>query len=60
MQTFDTTAPITVVLDVPAGRLQFIAADRNDTAVEVLPADPAKGRDVRTAEQTTVTYTDGV
>ncbi|MEU1620010.1 DUF4097 family beta strand repeat-containing protein [Streptomyces sp. NPDC005722] len=60
MQKFDTTAPISAVLEIPAGRVQFIAADRADTVVEVLPADPAKSRDVRTAEQTTVTYSDGV
>ena len=60
MQKFDTPAPITAVLDIPAGRVQFIAADRADTTVEVLPADAAKGRDVKTAEQIEVTYVDGV
>ncbi|MER7771351.1 DUF4097 family beta strand repeat-containing protein [Kitasatospora sp. NPDC096140] len=60
MQTFDTPAAITAVLNVPAGRVQLIAADRPDTTVEVRPADPGRNRDVRTAEQTTVTYTDGV
>ncbi|REF00831.1 DUF4097 family beta strand repeat-containing protein [Thermomonospora umbrina] len=60
MQKFDTPAPISAVLDVPAGRVQVIAADRVDTAVEVLPADPAKGRDVKAAEQTRVEYVDGV
>ncbi|MFI1533095.1 DUF4097 family beta strand repeat-containing protein [Streptomyces anandii] len=60
MQKFDTSAPISAVLAVPAGRVQFIAADRSDTTVEVRPANPAKGRDVRTAEQTTVAYADGV
>ncbi|WBO69614.1 DUF4097 family beta strand repeat-containing protein [Streptomyces camelliae] len=60
MQKFATPAPITVVLDIPAGRVQLFAADRSDTSVEVLPANPAKGRDVKTAEQTTVDYTDGV
>ncbi|WP_067461294.1 DUF4097 family beta strand repeat-containing protein [Actinomadura macra] len=60
MQTFDTPAPISAVLDVPAGRVQFIAADRADTAVEVLPANATKGRDVKAAEQTTVDYADGV
>lgn len=39
MQTFDTPAPISALLDVPAGRIRFIAADRTDTTVEVLPAD---------------------
>lgn len=60
MQKFDTTAPISAVLDIPAGRIQLIAADRADTVVEVLPADPAKRRDVQTAERTTVAYADGV
>jgi len=60
MQKFDTPAPISAVLDIPAGRVQFIAADRADTAVEVLPADATKGRDVKMAEQTRVEYGDGV
>ena len=60
MQKFDTPAPISAVLDIPAGRVQFIAADRADTTVEVLPADPAKSRDTKTAERTTVAYADGV
>ena len=59
MQTFDTPTPIATVLDIPAGRVQLIAADRTDTIVEVRPADPTKGRDTRAAEQTTVTYADG-
>ncbi|WFE50583.1 DUF4097 family beta strand repeat-containing protein [Micromonospora sp. WMMD1155] len=60
MMTFDTPTPISAVLDIPAGRVQVIAADRSDTTVEVLPTDPAKNRDSRAAEQTTVTYADGV
>ncbi|MFC9971590.1 DUF4097 family beta strand repeat-containing protein [Spirillospora sp. NPDC127200] len=60
MRTFDTPAPIAAVLDVPAGRVQFIAADRTDTAVEVRPANAAKGRDVKAAEQARVEYADGV
>lgn len=60
MHTFDTQAPISATLDVPAGRVQFIAADRADTTVEVRPADASKGRDVKLAEQTTVEYADGV
>ncbi|WP_308447840.1 DUF4097 family beta strand repeat-containing protein [Micromonospora sp. AKA38] len=60
MQTFATPAPIAAVLDVPAGRIQVIAADRADTTVEVRPADAAKGRDARTAEQAVVSYADGV
>ncbi|WP_411107910.1 DUF4097 family beta strand repeat-containing protein [Streptomyces sp. c-19] len=60
MQKFDTAAAITAVLDIPAGRILFIAADRADTTVEIRPADASKGRDVKTAEQTTVEYGDGV
>ena len=60
MQKFDTPAPISTVLDIPAGRIQVIAADRADTTVQVLPADTANGRDVKVAEQTKVVYGDGV
>ncbi|MET9669360.1 DUF4097 family beta strand repeat-containing protein [Streptomyces sp. NPDC006475] len=59
MRKFDTPAPISAVLDITAGRVQVIAADRADTTVEVLPANPAASRDVKTAEQTTVAYADG-
>ncbi|ROS38618.1 DUF4097 family beta strand repeat-containing protein [Amycolatopsis thermoflava] len=60
MQNFATTAPIAAVLTVPAGRIHLTAADRADTTVEVTPANPGKSRDVQLAEQTTVTYADGV
>ncbi|MEV2211612.1 DUF4097 family beta strand repeat-containing protein [Streptomyces sp. NPDC050997] len=60
MQKFDTPTPVSAVLDIPAGRIQFIAADRAHTTVEILPADASKGRDVKAAEQITVEYGDGV
>ncbi|GHI69669.1 hypothetical protein Snoj_35870 [Streptomyces nojiriensis] len=60
MQKFATTAPIATVLDVPAGLIRFIAADRADTTVEILPADASKDRDVKAAAQTTAAYADGV
>ncbi|MFD9375867.1 DUF4097 family beta strand repeat-containing protein [Streptomyces sp. NPDC059999] len=60
MLKFDTPAPVSAVLDIPAGRIRFIAADRADTAVEILPANASKGRDVKAAERTTVEYLDGV
>lgn len=59
-QSFATPAPIAAVLDVPMGRIRFIAADRADTTVEILPADPAKGRDVKLAARIEVGYADGV
>ena len=60
MQKFDTAAPVSAVVDIPAGRIQFIAADRADTTVEVRPANPSNSRDVKAAEQVTVEYGDGV
>ncbi|MET9616672.1 DUF4097 family beta strand repeat-containing protein [Kitasatospora indigofera] len=60
MLKFDTPAAITANLDIPAGRIRLIAADRTSTTVEVLPADPARNRDVKAAGQITVTFTDGV
>jgi hypothetical protein len=60
MQKFDTPAPVSAVLNIAAGRVQVIAADRADTTVEVLPANPSKGRDLKAAEQTTAEFADGV
>ena len=60
MQTFDTPAPIAVVLDIPAGGVRFAAADRADSTVEIAPADASRSRDVKAAEQTTVEYRDGI
>ncbi|MEU4763113.1 DUF4097 family beta strand repeat-containing protein [Actinosynnema sp. NPDC023794] len=60
MQKFDTAAPIAAVIEVPAGRIQVIAADRADTTVEVLPAKASESRDVKAAEQTAVEFKDGV
>jgi DUF4097 and DUF4098 domain-containing protein YvlB len=60
METFDTTAPITVVLNIPAGHLRFTAGEQTGTTVEVRPSDASKARDVRAAEKTTVAYADGV
>jgi DUF4097 and DUF4098 domain-containing protein YvlB len=58
MQKFDTPAAISAVLDIPAGRVRLIAADRADTTVEVLPANTSNSRDVKAAEQTEVAYGD--
>ncbi len=60
MHTFATPAPVTAVVTVPAGRIHVTAADRDSTTVEVRPADPAKGRDVKLAAQVTAAYDDGV
>ncbi|WP_433794767.1 DUF4097 family beta strand repeat-containing protein [Actinoplanes sp. CA-252034] len=60
MQTFDIAGPITVVLDIPAGRIAVNGADQAGATVEVRPADASKGRDVKAAEQITTAYDDGV
>ncbi|MFF7365384.1 DUF4097 family beta strand repeat-containing protein [Streptomyces sp. NPDC008125] len=60
MQKFTTPAPVSAVVDIPAGHIRFIAADRADTVVEILPADASKGRDVKAAERIEVTHADGV
>jgi hypothetical protein len=60
MQKFDTPNPISAVVDIPAGRVQLIAADRADAVVEVRPANPGSGRDMKAAEQTRTEYRDGV
>jgi hypothetical protein len=59
MPSFDTPAPISVTARVEAGSIQFAAGDRPDTVVEVRPRNPKKDLDVRTAEQTEVSYTGG-
>ncbi|WP_310729527.1 DUF4097 family beta strand repeat-containing protein [Streptomyces sp. N2A] len=59
MQKFTTLTPISAVLNIPAGRIQLIAADRADTTIEVLPANASKSRDIKAAEHTTVEYADG-
>ncbi|MCF3118833.1 DUF4097 family beta strand repeat-containing protein [Streptomyces luteocolor] len=60
MQKFATPATVTAALDIPAGHIRLIAADRTDTTVEIRPADAKKSRDVKAAEQIEVTYADGV
>ncbi|MEV7613845.1 DUF4097 family beta strand repeat-containing protein [Streptomyces sp. NPDC089799] len=60
MQKFAATAPVVAVLNVPAGRIQLIAADRADATVEVLPISTSKSADVKAAERTEVSYVDGV
>ncbi|GAA2491890.1 MULTISPECIES: DUF4097 family beta strand repeat-containing protein [Actinomycetes] len=58
MPAFDTPGPISVTAHVGAGSIRFIASDRPDTVVEVLPGGK-RGRDARAAEQTEVTYANG-
>ncbi len=60
MQTFAATTPIAALVTVPAGHLRFIAADRADVTVDVRPATAGRSRDVKAAEETSVSFADGV
>ncbi|MFJ8888250.1 DUF4097 family beta strand repeat-containing protein [Streptomyces sp. NPDC102402] len=60
MQTFQTPAAITAVVEIPAGHIRLAAADRADTTVEVRPAHASSSRDVKAAKETTVAFADGV
>lgn len=60
MPSFDTPEPISATAHVEAGSIRFTAGDRLDTSVEVTPRDPKKDQDVRAADQTEVTYANGV
>jgi DUF4097 and DUF4098 domain-containing protein YvlB len=60
MPSFDTPEPISVTAYVYAGSIRFTAGDRLDTVVEVRPRAPKKDLDVRSADQTEVTYASGV
>ncbi|MEU9394163.1 DUF4097 family beta strand repeat-containing protein [Streptomyces sp. NPDC048324] len=60
MQKFQTPAPVSALLDIPAGRIQLIAADRADTVVEVRPADASESRDKKAVEEIEVAYAGGV
>lgn len=60
MPSFDTPEPISVTAHVEAGSLQFTAGDRLDTVVEVRPREPKKDLDARAAEQTEVTFANGM
>ncbi|MEU9874601.1 DUF4097 family beta strand repeat-containing protein [Streptomyces phaeochromogenes] len=59
MPSFETPEPISVTAYVYAGSIRFTAGDRLDTVVDVRPRDPKKDLDVRTADQTEVSYGSG-
>lgn len=59
MPTFATPGPISAVLEIGAGSIRLSAAERDDTVVEVRPADPGDKSGVRAAEQTRVEFAGG-
>ncbi|MEV4040356.1 DUF4097 family beta strand repeat-containing protein [Streptomyces umbrinus] len=59
MPSFETPEPISATAYVYAGSIRFTTGDRLDTVVDVRPRDPKKDMDVRTADQTEVSYASG-
>jgi DUF4097 and DUF4098 domain-containing protein YvlB len=49
MTTFQTPHPVVIDIDLGWGDLHVVASDRDDTVVEVRPANPGKSSDVKTA-----------
>ncbi|UBU08714.1 DUF4097 family beta strand repeat-containing protein [Nonomuraea gerenzanensis] len=59
MPAFDTSEPITAVLDTATATIRINAGERGDTVVEVRPSDPHNDADVQAARHTQVDYADG-
>jgi hypothetical protein len=61
MPTYETPEPITVHLDLSyiCANIQVVAADRDDSTVDIQPVDPKSKADQRIVEQTRVEYADG-
>jgi hypothetical protein len=57
--TFDTPAPVRVVLSLTLGQVHIAASDRTDTTVRVYPRDSGDQDDVQAAEELYVEYADG-
>ncbi|WP_221351129.1 DUF4097 family beta strand repeat-containing protein [Streptomyces beigongshangae] len=59
MPTFDTPAPVRVVLDLEFGQVRIVASDRSETTVEAYPRDSDDQDDLQAAEQLRIEYADG-
>ncbi|MFC8507340.1 DUF4097 domain-containing protein [Streptomyces sp. NPDC057411] len=59
MPSYETSGPLTAVLEFVVAHVRITAGKRTDAVVDVLPSNPADDNDVRAAQQTTVTYADG-
>lgn len=58
MPRFPTPGPVTATIEV-VGDVRLVAADRDDTVVEVRPGDPDRAADVKLADATRVELTAG-
>ncbi|SNS05357.1 Putative adhesin [Streptosporangium subroseum] len=59
MPVFQTPGPVALQVRFPAGDLRITATPREDTVVEVRPANPSRSADVQGAEQIRVEHLDG-
>ncbi|WP_426574023.1 DUF4097 family beta strand repeat-containing protein [Aquihabitans sp. McL0605] len=59
MPTFETPRPLTITVDLTVGDVRITAADRPDTVVTVVPADPTRAADVTAAHDIRVEHADG-
>jgi DUF4097 and DUF4098 domain-containing protein YvlB len=56
MPTYNTPAPIDLVINLPVGGIEVFATDRSDTVVTVSPTNATKAVDRRGAEETKVDF----
>lgn len=59
MPSYETSGPITAVLEFEVAHVRITASKRGDAVVDVLPSNGADDNDVRAAQQTTVTFANG-
>ncbi|MFC7625032.1 DUF4097 family beta strand repeat-containing protein [Microlunatus sp. GCM10028923] len=59
MTTFSTPSPIKAVVEVAGAHVMINATDRTDTAVRVVPVDPANPKHAQVAARTTVEFSAG-
>ncbi|MFF2008269.1 DUF4097 domain-containing protein [Streptomyces sp. NPDC058195] len=59
MPSFETPEPVFATFDLEAGSARITAGKRTGTVVEVLPRNSSDDNDVRAAQQTQVTCSDG-
>ncbi|MFI0222307.1 DUF4097 family beta strand repeat-containing protein [Streptomyces lydicus] len=59
MPGYDTPEPISVTLEFDVGSARITASKRTDTVVEVVPSNTAEDADVRVAQQTKVSLSNG-
>lgn len=59
MPTFATPGPVSVVIDLAVGDVSLVAADRTDTVVTVIAADPDNNLSIQAAQAVRADYAAG-